>query len=43
MTKNIPALAIGTLVSISLLMTTASFGEQKHFHLRVSPVERVPD
>jgi alkyl sulfatase BDS1-like metallo-beta-lactamase superfamily hydrolase len=37
MTRSLPALAILTLVSISLLMTTSASADQKHFHPKGKP------
>ena len=37
MTRSLPALAILTLVSISLLMTPSASAEQEHFHPKGKP------
>ncbi len=37
MTRSLPALAIPTLISISLLMTASASAEQKHFHPKGKP------
>ncbi|MEE8241570.1 MAG: hypothetical protein V3R16_09905, partial [Nitrospirales bacterium] len=37
MTRSLPALAILTLVSISLLMTASALADEKHFHPKGKP------